>query len=129
MQKSILIVAALAAALAGCSSIEQAMGQLTVKDYTAKTGERVMAGQADPKSEYACSKVAQESEDFGLTGNMDKAAATERITQVAVDKAPSKGANYADIMIPSETSIMGFNINAFKDAQVAYYKCTALPAH
>ncbi len=129
MHKSILIVAALAAALVGCSSIEQAMGQLTVKDYTAKTGERVMAGQAEPKSEYACSKVAQESEDFGLTGNMDKAAATERITQVAVDKAPSKGANYADIMIPSETSIMGFNINAFKDAQIGYYKCTALPAH
>ena len=128
MQKSTLIAASLAAALAGCAAIEQSMGQLTVRDYTAKTGERVMAGQAEPKSEYACSKIAQESEDFGLSGNMDKAAATERITQVAVDKAPSKGANYADIIIPSETSIMGFNINAFKDAQVAYYKCTALPA-
>lgn len=115
------------AALAGCASIENSMGQLTVKNYTAKTGQRVMAGQAEPKAEYGCTKVAQEKEDFGLSGNMDKAAATERITAVAVDMAPSKGANYVDVMIPSQSSVMGFNVHAFSDAQVAYYKCTSLP--
>lgn len=113
--------------LAGCASIEQSMGRLTVKNYTAKTGERVMAGQAEPKAEYGCTKVSQETADFGLSGNMDKTAATEKITAVAVDKAPSKGANYAYIIIPGETSVMGFNVNAFKDAQVAYYKCANLP--
>lgn len=116
------------AAASGCSSIQNAMGGLTVKNYTAKSGERVMAGQAEPKSDYACTQMAQEKQDFGLSGNMDKAAATEKITQVAVDTAPSKGANYAYVMIPSESSIGGFNMNAFKDAQVTYYKCTNLPA-
>jgi hypothetical protein len=31
-------------------------------------------------------------------------------------------------MPPSDTSIGGVNINTFKDAQVAYYKCASLPA-
>ena len=122
-----LIILASVAALAACSSIVNSMGQLTVKNYTAKTGERVMAGQAEPKAEYGCTMLVQEKEDFGLSGNMDKAAATEHITAVAVDKAPSKGANYADVMIPSDSSMMGFNVHAFSDAQVAYYKCTSLP--
>ena len=121
-------IAIVATALSACSSIESSMGQLTVKDYTAKTGERVMAGQAEPKSEYACTKISQDKQDFGLSGTMNRAAATEKITAVAVDTAPAKGANYAYIIIPSETSIMGFNIHAFKDAQVAYYHCTDLPA-
>jgi len=116
------------AAVTGCSSIQNMMGGLTVKNYTAKTGQRVMAGQAEPKSEYACTQLVREKEDFGLSGNMDKAAATEHITQVAVDKAPGKCANYADVIIPSETSIGGFNVNAFKDAEVAYYKCSSLPS-
>lgn len=115
-------------ALMGCSSIEQSMGQLTVKNYTAKTGQRVMAGQAEPKSDYACTKISQDKQDFGLAGNMDKAAAIEKITAVAVDTAPSKGANYAYVIVPSESSVMGFNVNAFKDAEVAYYKCASLPA-
>ena len=127
MLKKHTILALIVVALAGCASIEQSMGRLTVKNYTAKNGQRVMAGQAEPKSDYACHKITQEKQDFGLSGTMDKAAATERITAVAVDTAPSKGANYADIMVPSETSIMGFNINAFKDAQVAYYNCSSLP--
>ncbi|MGE5625220.1 MAG: hypothetical protein ACM3ZT_06710 [Bacillota bacterium] len=127
MSRNLLFIVSAVVAVAGCSSIQQAMGGLTVKDYTAKTGQRVMAGQAEPKSDYGCTKVSQESQDFGLSGNMDKAAATEKITQVAVDTAPSKGANYAYVIIPSETSVMGFNVNAFKDAQVAYYKCSSLP--
>ncbi len=86
-----------------------------------------MAGQAEPKSNYDCVKISQEKQDFGLSGNMNKTEATEKITKTAVDTAPSKGANYAYIIIPSETSIMGFNVNAFKDAQVAYYKCANLP--
>lgn len=130
MLKKYLPVMAAGAALvafAGCSSIQNAMGGFTVKNYTAKTGQRVMAGQAEPKSDYGCTMVSQEKQDFGLSGNMDKAAAIEKITQVAVDTAPSKGANYAYVVIPSETSIGGFNVNAFKDAQVAYYKCSSLP--
>lgn len=126
LNRSLIILAAVAA-LAACSSIENSMGQLTVKNYTAKTGERVMAGQAEPKAEYGCTKLVQEKEDFGLSGNMDKAAATEHITAVAVDKAPAKGANYADIMIPSDSSVMGFNVHAFSDAEVGYYKCASLP--
>lgn len=127
MSKKHLVFILTLTALTGCGSIQNMMGGLTVKDYTAKTGERVMAGQAEPKSEYACTQVVREKEDFGLSGNMDKAAATEHITQVAVDKAPAKGANYAYVIIPSETSIGGFNVNAFKDAEVAYYKCSSLP--
>lgn len=128
MFKFVMVGAFTLIMLAGCASIEQSMGRLTVKSYTAKSGERVMAGQAEPRSEYGCTKLSQETEDFGLSGNMDKAAATEKITAVAVDRAPSKGANYAYIIIPAETSVMGFNVNAFKDAQVAYYRCANLPA-
>jgi hypothetical protein len=113
-----------AAALAAC----QTMGGLTVKDYTAKSGQRVMAGQAEPKSEYACQKVAQEKHEWGIKGNMDKVGAMERVTSAAVDTAPSKGANYAYIMAPGQASIGAINVNAFSDAQVAYYKCTSLPA-
>jgi hypothetical protein len=128
MLKKYFSMAFIAFYICGCSSIESSMGRLTVKDYTAESGQRVMAGQAEPKADYSCSKISQDKQDFGLSGNMNKAAATEQITKVAVDTAPSKGANYAYIIIPSETSIMGFNINAFKDAQVAYYKCTNLPS-
>ena len=58
---------------------------------------------------------------------MDRAAATERVTRVAVDAAPAKGANYVDIMTPSEARLMGFNLHAFSDARVAYYRCANLP--
>jgi hypothetical protein len=113
----------LAVAVAGCSAV----GQLTVKDYKAKSGERVMAGQAEPKAEYKCNKLGQERHDWGIKGNMDKVGATERLTAAAVEAAPGRGANYAHIMPPSDTSIGGININAFKDAQVAYYRCGSLP--
>ncbi|HZS67616.1 MAG TPA: hypothetical protein VFA72_10915 [Burkholderiales bacterium] len=119
-----IAIGAVAAALAAC----QTMGGLTVKDYTAKSGQRVRAGQAEPKAEYACAKVAQERAEWGIKGNMDKVGAMERVTSAAVDAAPAKGANYAYIMAPGEASIGGFNVNAFKDAQVAYYKCASLPA-
>ena len=110
--------------LAACSAV----GQLTVKDYQASSGERVMAGQAEPKSEYGCQKLGQEQQPWGLKGNFDRAAATARVTQAAVDAAPSKGANYVHVMLPSEKSIGGFNVNAFSDAQVAYFKCSNLPS-
>lgn len=112
------------ATLAGC----QTMGGLTVKDYTAKTGERVVAGQAEPKPEYGCQKLAQDKQDWGLSGNMNKVAAMERVTRVAVDSAPGKGANYAYIMAPAEWGVGSLNLNAFSDAQVAYYRCNNLPA-
>ncbi|MBW3568024.1 MAG: hypothetical protein KY410_08740 [Proteobacteria bacterium] len=123
MSARIIVIASLLLAVAGCSAI----GRLTVKDYTAKSGERVMAGQAEPKDEYNCRKLSQEEQDWGLSGNMDKAAAMERVTSVAVETAPKKGANYAYIIAPSETSILGFNVNAFSDAEVAYYQCANLP--
>jgi hypothetical protein len=113
-----------ATALAAC----QTMGGLTVQDYAAKSGQRVMAGQAEPKAEYSCAKVAQERHEWGIKGNMDKVGAMERVTNAAVDAAPSKGANYAYIMAPGQASIGAINVNAWSDAQVAYYKCTSLPA-
>src|SRR5258708_21256172 len=111
-------------ALAAC----QTMGGLTVKDYTAKPGQRRMGGQAEPKAEHNCQKLAQEKQDWGLKGNMDKIAATERVTTLAVDNAPGRGANYAYIMAPAQMGIGSVNLNAFSDAQVAYYKCNNLPA-
>lgn len=128
MKANYLPIVLLAVAVSGCSAIETSMGRLTVKDYVSKSGQRVMAGQAEPREEYQCRKTAQEKQDWGLTGNMNKVAAVERVTSVAVDTAPGKGANYAYVMIPSETSIMGFNINAFDAAEVAYYRCANLPA-
>ena len=124
MSKNRFTIVAAAAALAACSTV----GQLTVKDYQAKSGQRVMAGQAEPKADYKCAKVAQERHDWGMKGNMDKSGATERVTAAAVEAAPGRGANYAHIQPPSEASIGGFNVNAFKDAQVVYYKCASLPA-
>jgi hypothetical protein len=45
-----------------------------------------------------------------------------------VDAAPAQGANYVYVMMPSEKSIGGFNVNAFSDAQLAYLKCSNLPS-
>jgi hypothetical protein len=109
--------------LAACSSV----GQLTVKDYSAGSGQRVMAGQAEPKSEFKCEKLSQDEHDWGLKGNMNRAGAIEALTKTAVEAAPGKGANYAYVIAPSEKSIGGFNVNAFSGAQVAYYKCASLP--
>jgi hypothetical protein len=128
MLKRYLPAVLLALAIGGCSTVENSMGRLTVKDYTAKSGKRVMAGQAEPKAEYSCRKLEQEKQDWGLKGTMDKPTAIERVTSVAVERAPGKGANYAHVMVPSEMSFGGFNANAFKDAQVAYYQCASLPA-
>jgi hypothetical protein len=124
MSKNGVTIVVVAAALAACSTV----GQLTVKDYQAKSGQRVMAGQAEPKADYQCQKLAQERHDWGMKGNLDKSGATQRVTAAAVDAAPGRGANYAHVMPPSDTSIGGVNINAFKDAQVVYYKCASLPA-
>jgi len=114
---------ALLVGLAGCQTI----GGLTVKDYTSKSGSRVVAGQAEPKPEYKCEKLAQEKYDWGLKGNMDKVGATQRVTAAAVDAAPAKGANYAYVMTPAEFGVGAINVNAFSDAQVAFYRCADLP--
>src|SRR5262249_12207707 len=124
MLKRITIALLASGALAACST----MGQLTVKDYQAKSGQRVMAGQAEPKAEYACTKLSQERQEWGMKGNMDKGAATERVTAAAVDAAPKKRAHYAIVSTPSEVTVGIVNCNAFRDAQVAYYRCTNLPA-
>jgi hypothetical protein len=124
MYRKMMLIASMATAVAACST----MGQLTVKDYKSSSGQRVLAGQAEPKVEYRCEKLSQEPQPWGFKGNMNRAAATEKVTTAAVDSAPSKGANYAYIITPSETTVGGFNVNAFKDAQVAYYKCANLPA-
>jgi hypothetical protein len=121
--KRSLAIAVLAFSVTGCNTA----GQLTVKDYKAKAGQRVMAGQAEPKAEYQCQKVAQEKQDWGITGNMDRVAASERVTSVAVETAPGKGANYAQIMTPAQVTFGMLNVNAFSDAQVAYYRCANLP--
>jgi hypothetical protein len=123
MSVKAVIICSMAMGIAGCS----AMGQLTVKDYKAKSGERVLAGQAEPKAEYRCDKLSEEPQPWGLAGNMNRAGATEKITAAAVDSAPSKGANYVYIVTPGEAKVGGFNVNAFKDAQAAYYKCANLP--
>jgi len=124
MSKKRMTIVVVAGMLTACSTI----GQFTVKDYQAKSGQRVMAGQTEPKADYKCAKLAQERHDWGMKGNMDKAGATQRVTAAAVEAAPGRGANYAHVMPPSDTSIGGVNINTFTDAQVAYYKCASLPA-
>jgi hypothetical protein len=118
-----LPLALLSLTLAACSTV----GQLTVKDYKATTGQRVVAGQAEPKAEYDCRKIATEKEKWGLSGNMDKAEASKRVTATAVDKAPRKGANYAYVDTPAQVGIGSLNVNAFSDADVTYYACRNLP--
>lgn len=113
----------MAVGIVGCST----MGQLTVKDYKSSSGARVLAGQSEPKAEYNCAKLSQEPQAWGVSGNMNRVGATERVTAAAVDSAPAKGANYAYIMTPGEATVGRFNVNAFKDAQVAYYNCANLP--
>ena len=123
MSRRIAMVCAIAIGTAGCSTV----GPITVKNYTASSGERVVAGQAAPEGSYDCEKLSQEPRPWGLTANMNRAHATENLTAAAVDSAPAKGANYVYVMVPGEARIGGFNVNAFKDAQVAYYKCASLP--
>src|SRR5690349_1274179 len=56
----------------GCRRCLSTMGQLTVKDYKSSSGERVLAGQAQPKVEYRCEQLSQESQPWGLAGNMNR---------------------------------------------------------
>ncbi len=114
----------LAAVLAGCNT----MGRITVKDYTAASGQRVMVGQAEPKSEYQCQKLVEEEHDWGMKESVNKAAAIEQLTQTAVQAAPGKGANYAYLHLPGEATVGVVNVNAFNDPEVVYYKCASLPA-
>ena len=123
MYRRVVFMCSLAVGIAGCSTV----GQLTVKDYKSSSGARVLAGQSEPKSEYNCARVSQEPQEWGLAGNMNRVGAMQRVTTAAVDSAPAKGANYAYIMAPGEAKVGGFNVNAFKDAQVAYYNCANLP--
>jgi hypothetical protein len=124
MLKAYWSVIPLAALLAGCNT----MGRLTVKDYTAASGQRVMAGQAEPKSEYQCQKLLEETHDWGMKESMNKAGAIEKLTQEAVAAAPGKGANYAYLHLPGEANVGALNVNAFNDPEVIYYKCGSLPA-
>lgn len=121
--KYIAIIAAVAA-LAGCSTL----GRLTAKDYTSSSGQRVLVAQAEPESGYACNEVGQVTHDWGFSQRSNQGAAMEKLRQTAADEAAAKGANYAYVDIPSDSSFMGFNVNAFKDAKVTYYKCDSLPA-
>lgn len=120
----VLAASVLTLGFAGCST----MGQMTMKDYTSKTGQHVLAGQAEPKAEYRCEKLGQESHDWGMSGTMNRVGAQEKLAAAAVEAAAARGGNYAHLMPPSEASIGGFNVNAFKSAQAAYYRCGALPA-
>lgn len=123
MLKAYLPVIPLAALLVGCST----MGRITVKDYSAPSGQRVMAGQAEPKSEYQCQKLLEEAHDWGMKESMNKAGAIEQLTRTAVDAAPGKGANYAYLHLPGEATVGSLNVNAFNDPEVVYYKCASLP--
>src|SRR6187401_3726292 len=101
MFKGYCSIVTLAVLLAGCST----MGRITVKDYTAASGQRVMAGQAEPKSEYQCRKLLEEEHDWGMKESVNKAGAIEQLTQTAVQAAPGKGANYAYLHIPGEATV------------------------
>ena len=124
MRKAYWPVIPLAALVAGCST----MGGITVKDYTAASGQRVVAGQAEPNNEYQCQKLVEEAHDWGMKESMNKAAAIEKLTQAAVEAAPGKGANYAYLHLPGEANVGALNVNAFNDPEVIYYKCASLPA-
>jgi len=124
MSQGYLALIPVVAVLAGCNT----MGRITVKDYTAASGQRVMAGQAEPKSEYQCRKLLEETHDWGMKESLDKAGATQRLTQAAVQAAPGKGANYAYLHLPGETTVGIVNVNALNDPEVIYYQCANLPA-
>lgn len=106
----------------------QTVGKLTVRDYTAANGEHVMIGQAEPEADYRCRLIGREQEAWGLAAHMDEAAAMVRMREVALEKMPGKQANYAYLIRPGDALLGNFNVNAFKDAQIAYYHCDALPA-
>ena len=63
-----------------------------------------------------------------ITRTMVLELAAAVLTLAFAEGAAARGGSYAHVMPPSETSIGGFSINAFKGAQAAYYKCAAVPA-
>ena len=119
MSKRIAMACAIAVAVAGCSTV----GRITVKSYTAGSGERVVAGQAAPEASYDCEKVSQEPRPWGLSGNMNRAHATENLTASAVDSAPAKGANYVYVMVPGQASIGGSSAGVRPKANGPRLKC------
>lgn len=118
----VLCAAALVLA-SGCATL----GQLTVRDYTASNGMRIMAGEAEPKAEYQCAELGQKEGDWGLTGTMARGDAIARITDQSVEEASKRGSNYVYIDTPAEVGVLGLNVNAFADAEVTFYRCDNLP--
>lgn len=108
--------------VAGCSSV----AELTVTERVAPSGERVLVGQAEPRRDNACTQVHHEIRDWGFRQRAATPVAMRRIEDDAVVTAASRGANFAQIVIPGEASVMGFDVNALKDAQVKYYRCADL---
>src|SRR5688500_20239689 len=98
MSKNGVSIVVVAAALAACSTV----GQLTVKDYQAKSGQRVMAGQAEPKAVYQCQKLAQDGQAGGMKGNMEKQAPTHRVTAAPVAARPGREGNSLHVIPPSD---------------------------
>ena len=124
MSRGYWSIVPLIVALTGCNTV----GRITVKDYTAASGQRVMVGQAEPKGEYQCRKLVEDTHDWGMKESVDKAGAIEKLTQAAVQAAPGKGANYAYLHLPGEATVGIVNVNAFNDPEVVYYQCANLPA-
>jgi hypothetical protein len=124
MFKSTVVTALFATSLMACST----MGQLTVKDYTAKNGQHIVGGQVAPKAEFNCKKVAEEKKDWGVSGNMDKVGTYNRTIASAVDTAPKKKANYVNVIPPASYGVGSVNVNGFSGAEVEYYNCKNLPA-
>lgn len=118
-----VLCAAALVLVSGCATL----GQLTVRDYTASNGKRVMAGEAEPKEEYQCVELETKEGDWGLTGAMARTGAIARITDQSVEEASKRGSNYVYIDAPAEVGVLGLNVNAFADAEVTYYRCDNLP--
>ena len=66
MSRRIVAVCAMAIAMGGCATV----GRLTVKDYTSKSGDRVLAGQAAPKAEYQCEQRIQRQRFQGCEASL-----------------------------------------------------------
>lgn len=116
---SLLVVIGL---ISGCS----AMSKLTVKEYTASSGQKVAVGRYKPEADNQCKIQKKLSAGWGFNGKLDPDGTYNDIVRTAVARAPSHHANYVYVVIPTGMSSEGSDVSN-SVAYTYYYNCKNPP--
>jgi hypothetical protein len=110
-------------AVAGCNSL----AKYSIEQRRTPAGTFLAIGQFQPEKEHGCKTLKEEKQPWGMAGKMDPMGKRKELIEKSLPTADKLKANYVFVDLPSETSVMGVNVNAFADAKVHYYACQKVP--